>query len=124
MSCSGFQACELIQCSDQHHRTQQDQVRSQAEVLSKGHMPQERYVPSDVCRLQCRALTACVMWEIAMQDLQPNVHWQEDVADLLVRQFTFCVECRVVLCCFIRQSTMHCFDKLCVAKHNHTGMVS
>ena len=31
-----------------------------------------------------RALTACVLWEITMQDLQPIVDWQEDVADMLV----------------------------------------
>ncbi len=32
----------------------------------------------------CRALTACVLWEITMQDLQPIVDWQEDVAEMLV----------------------------------------
>ena len=32
----------------------------------------------------CRALTACVLWEITMQDLQPIVDWQDDVADMLV----------------------------------------
>ncbi|KAA6419227.1 MAG: cation channel family, partial [Trebouxia sp. A1-2] len=30
-----------------------------------------------------RALTACVLWEITMQDLQPIVDWQEDVAEML-----------------------------------------
>ena len=33
-----------------------------------------------------RALTACVLWEITMQDLQPIVDWQEDVAEMLVGQ--------------------------------------
>ena len=34
--------------------------------------------------LSCRTLTACVLWEISMQDLQPIVDWQEHVADMLV----------------------------------------
>ena len=33
----------------------------------------------------CRALTACVLWEITMQDLQPIVDFQEEVANTLVR---------------------------------------
>ena len=38
------------------------------------------------CVHGCRALTACVLWEITMQDLQPIVDWQEDVAEMLVGQ--------------------------------------
>ena len=40
--------------------------------------------PTDNVVLFCRTMTACVLWEISMQDLQPIVDWQEHVADMLV----------------------------------------
>lgn len=39
---------------------------------------------TDDTLLSCRTMTACVLWEITMQDLQPIVDWQEHVADMLV----------------------------------------
>ena len=39
---------------------------------------------TDDTLLSCRTITACVLWEITMQDLQPIVDWQEHVADMLV----------------------------------------
>ena len=56
------------------------------EVLLAMHTKQhvlQNYRPDDAL-VSCRTVTACVLWEITMQDLQPIVDWQEHVADMLV----------------------------------------
>lgn len=85
-------------------------IKVHADVMSL------RGVQCDVCWLQCRALTACVMWEITMQDLQPIVDWQEDVAEILVR--TTASSCDIIT----RQSAMQHLETLWVAMHS-TGVL-